>query len=674
MVSGRVLNTATGIGIAGVCVSDGEHVVLTDECGEYHLDAMPTSHPFIVVTAPSGYRPAPTSWVPTAQASTAGCDFLLEPAPERAAGSFSFAQITDLHVEAESPKLTSRQTLAADLATLVEQAGPAFIVASGDLTQTGAVDQLEACRDGLYSTSVPVFPMFGGHDGNSERYAGDGDGAATYARNYERVLGPVGRSIIWGDLHVVFLTNEEMLFLSAQDRMRLVAWLSTILRVHRDMPLVVVTHEPPTIAWLDQFAGYDLRLVLHGHCHTATTHTWRGITVAGTPPLTFGGCDRSPRGYRLITWDRGSLRHELRPLQSLRRAVAASNSAVRWERRISDIAIHAQPVVCGDAVLLSRAGESDLGGGGIIALAALDGSTQWDLDLGDGVRGEAARGDDTGAAQAAPGVLAAFDVATGVPRWRTELPGYPRRRILSSPLVSGDLVIAGEHFGYSAHDADTGRLRWLTRLEWRDGGSQYYQPIEFAGLIIAPDSRTAVVAMCREDGTVVWRTPVTQHHASTGPVDVGDGAFVVGHTPGEIASHSARDGRELWRRSLGEDAYLTAVEVYGSTIMAVLSTGAVQCRERSTGELRWTYRFGPDIVDMSPYTRGGSSASAKPVVIGDNVVAAGFDGVIVTISAADGSERARLDVGSPVTGLAAYSRGVIVVMADRSVVLVGVAA
>ena len=105
-MSGRVFDASSGAGtdvgaLAGVLVSNGEHVVRTDAGGRFVLPVEPGTHRFVTLTVPARFRAAEQRWYyPTAgwQRSRDDADFPLLPAPERAPRCFRLLHISDTHV------------------------------------------------------------------------------------------------------------------------------------------------------------------------------------------------------------------------------------------------------------------------------------------------------------------------------------------------------------------------------------------------------------------------------------------------------------------------------------------------------------------------------------------------------------------------------------------------
>ena len=230
-VEGQVRDASSQRGLENVPVSNGEHVVRTDADGRYALKVSPGAYRFIFVTVPDGYRPGEDFYRSTAgwTGDRNGVDFDLAPVPEAGRRTFSMAHISDTHVVLDEDRTPGRM-LSQDLRQLVREADPDLIVASGDLTDWGTLEELEQFRAAIESVSTPVLPMFGGHDGNQERFGDltvdelvalkhrreyakieeilkqrEGE---PFTRNYEQVLGPPYYSFDRGRWHFVLYSER----------------------------------------------------------------------------------------------------------------------------------------------------------------------------------------------------------------------------------------------------------------------------------------------------------------------------------------------------------------------------------------------------------------------------------------------------------------------------------
>ena len=257
-ISGTVYDTATGNGVGGVPVSNGEAVVRTDSVGRYALPVEPAGHRFITVTVPDRYRPQEAFFraLGSSRQPPDDADFPLIPAPERASREFSVAHISDTHVTVAaedrqqvaalmaagpppaddsqaalrwklftaSPghEYPSGEQLADDLRRVTAAAAPDLVIATGDLTNVGTLAQLRSYRAATESVPRPVFSVFGGHDGNEERI--EVEAGCTYTQRYETVLGPAYYSFDWGGRHFIVYATEDGFF-SAADQQRKERWL-----------------------------------------------------------------------------------------------------------------------------------------------------------------------------------------------------------------------------------------------------------------------------------------------------------------------------------------------------------------------------------------------------------------------------------------------------------------
>lgn len=118
-----------------------------------------------------------------------------ESLPPAAAGASEAAALRWKMKNISGKDLPDGAAFAADLHQAIVAASPDLVIATGDLTNVGTPGQLDQYHDAVRNAAVPVYSVFGGHDGNDERatYAPD----TGFTVNYERVLGPVWYSFDW---------------------------------------------------------------------------------------------------------------------------------------------------------------------------------------------------------------------------------------------------------------------------------------------------------------------------------------------------------------------------------------------------------------------------------------------------------------------------------------------
>ncbi|MDE2999524.1 MAG: PQQ-binding-like beta-propeller repeat protein [Gemmatimonadota bacterium] len=701
-VKGRVRDATSGTGLEGVPVSNGEHVVRTDSDGRYALDISPGGHRFVFVTVPDGFRPGEGFYRSTIgwTREQCGVDFELKRLSDGDRRTFSMAHISDTHVVLDEGRIQG-ETLSQDLRQLEREAHPDMMVASGDLTDWGTLEELEQFHAAIKSVSTPVLPMFGGHDGNHERFGDltvdelvalkhrreygkieeilkqrEGE---PFTRNYERVLGPPHYSFDRGRWHFVLYPNEDN-FYPARDRKRKEDWLwADLSQQPRDRKIVVFLHKPPSIPFLNALSRYRVELVMHGHWHSSKVFTRDGIVVAAVPPLCFGGLDTRPRGYRLVEFREKDFEFRLRPLTC---AGSPSPGAaddpippekdvkgfrLRWTHPLP-VGLHrAAPVCSGDRILASLADEGHPGQNGVACVDARSGALSWRVSTDTAVKNNVAVtppsatadiGTDLCAAVSVAGRIYAIETLSGQFRWKADLPGFPERWIYASPVIAGQTVYAGGKAGMGAYDLNTGEQRWYTPIEGGDGWPCYASPQVTGDLLILLLQRRGLMALNRRNGSVVWErtlgveNPYARPVVDGGLVVTGSGAPALhwyGGEPAQMAVLSACTGEVVWNRAMLPSRYPTGLAVRDDRFYVTTPDGAAFCFDLKSGALLWRFRTGYDLMDMVPARREVRSIFAKPVIYKDYLLICGGDGCVYILNARTGACVSRTTLGSPIT-------------------------
>ena len=662
-VRGRVMEDPSGRGLGGVLVSNGERIVQTDEEGRYALAVEPEAHRFVFVTVPDGFRAISGFYSPTRHWTDAqeGVDFWLAPAPERAAREFTLVQITDTHVVTEGDMLTSAEVLAESLQQLVREADPDMIVASGDLTNRGEFAELSRFREAVETVSTPVFPLFGGHDGNEERYEGISQGGYTFTRHFEAVLGPSYYSFDWGGRHFVFYPNEQSFF-SPADQERKETWFWADLELQPvGQEIVVVVHTPPPISFLEALSQYNVRLVLHGHLHSNKVFSYKEMVVAATPPFCFGGIDTSPRGYRVVRFGEEGAEVEIRALKPTGVSLPSGDTPVeiafdemglRWKQRLPGGLHRAAPVPAGDRLLLSLWDEGYPASNGVCCIEVGSGDLVWHARTDATVKNSVAVDDGICAAVSVTGRVHALEQASGRLLWHANLPGYPERWIYTSPVIADGTLYAGAKAGYAAFDLKTGEQQWYVPVEDSDNWLCYASPQVYEDLLILLVQRRGLMALDRQSGDVVWERQIGVEYPYPTPVVTGDLLVSGGDSSGE-ASHltalRAISGEVVWDKPILPAGYPTGLLVRDGLIYATTPEGEALCLDFNSGALLWRFQTGDSLLDMVPYRRGGQSILAAPVHFEDCLLICGCDGCLYALDAVSGECRGRSAFGSPIT-------------------------
>ena len=652
-VQGRVFDRDSGQGIGGVQVSNGEHIVESNEDGSYVLDVDEMAHVFVWITVPEAYKIRDGFFRRVSEVGDP-LDFPLVLAPARENPHFRMAQITDTHVEELEGGRSSREVLSQDLQELVRQARPDLIVHSGDLTNRGTLEQLRCVHQAIETIEPPVFPLFGNHDGSEEFTSRDGEHTCTH--NYGQIFGPAYYSFDWGGRHFVLYADVDRLFAPA-DQERKAAWLWADLALQpAGREIVVVVHMPPSMGFVEQLRRFNVVAVLYGHWHSSKVFSGAGIPVAATQSLCFGGIDTEPRGYRLLEFSERGIEVGYRALQGpvLQAAEPATVSlgdrelTLLWKTEIPGEIHRAAPVCWEDSILVSLRDE-DLGKvAGLRCLDAGTGQLRWQVHSGTSIKNSVAvDGKGLCALVSVSGRVWLLDAATGDEHWVVDLPGYPDRWVYLSPVIADGAVYVGAKEGYGKYDLSTGEQMWYAPLDSQDNFPFWASPLAFGELLIVLQQDRGLRALQRSNGEIAWEQELGVEYQYGTPVLAGD-LVVSGGDPKCLVALRAHTGEMVWNKEVLED-YPSGLATSGERIFASTPGGQIQCFDLRTGDLCWEFQTGIDLLDMTPYSRGKCSVLAAPVVWGERVVVGGNDGVLYLLDAASGACVSQTRFGAPIS-------------------------
>ncbi len=177
------------------------------------------------------------------------------------------------------------------------------------------------------------------------------------------------------------------------------------------------------------------------------------------------------------------------------------------------------------------------------------------------------------------------------------------------------------------------------RVSWRAsvgaGRGELMQPAVVENAVYAAAADGAVVRLAPDSGQVVWRSDV-KARISAG---VGSDGFTVAvaTTRGEIIALGA-DGKELWRTQVGGE--MRSPPLVGRGLVVVRSTDyRITALDAATGRRRWVYQRANVPLTLRSLT--------EMVVAGDTVIAGFPSGRLVALNAANGAVRWDVAVSEP---------------------------
>lgn len=513
-------------GRAGVGVSDGVDVVLTNASGEYLLPNLFQNPPFVFVTQPADVVKSPTTFYHFPRA-TDGPEtrfhFPLWPAAEVPSSTVYFAQMTDVH----TADTTDRQLQLAACREIYDMTPRVdFVISTGDLVNTGANDsEYQNYLPGVLAANVPFFNVVGNHDVQ---------GGANPVANFQNYFGPDYYSFDHGGIH--FVVRNVINTSARQD-----AWLQKDLALLSDgRPVVFFQHYPPTAAQLAQMDGWNVHSVYTGHWHTekavqsATTHS------INSPTLVMGGIDCSPAGFQLV-WlgSDGSVEKEWRyGGQSRRITVVSPAPGGQAHQREFPVIVNLYDT----SVKVVRAHWSVSNFGVVAGSGELTQESPWSWSA----RFDAGAGNYLGFSQI---TITATDAAGDV--WqKTENFGMDVVRP-ATPEPVGEWPM---FMGAPTHEGRTNvSLGVPMRLAWSlatGGDLDFSSPILAEGKLFLAlkarhtRARNGVIAVDPASGQVLWRrdTPQAINHTPA----YNSGILCVAEVGGRVLGLSASSGEIVW--------------------------------------------------------------------------------------------------------------------------------
>lgn len=152
------------------------------------------------------------------------------------------------------------------------------------------------------------------------------------------------------------------------------------------------------------------------------------------------------------------------------------------------------------------------------------------------------------------------------------------------------------------------------------------QPMSDSARIYAAGRNGDVVALDQENGRTVWRAR-TKLPLSAGP-GVGGDVVVVGSSDGDLVAFDKNSGEQLWQKKLSSEVVAPPLVARGVAVIRTVD-GFLRGLQAADGSESWKVQF--EVPRLS--LRG----NAPPIMYG-TVVIAGFDnGKVAAVSAANGA-------------------------------------
>lgn len=679
-VSGRIQLTPAG-DCSACHVSNGEQIVPAAPGGEFRLPWVNGRHRFLFVIPPDGYR-AVGRWYfdDNAIRNSSSIEFQLHQQPVKAGSDFSILHVTDFHVlegkesahgESEvGPKgfitdypneSTLREALLEYLAATPQVD---FVIATGDLTDAGDEESLAAVARVLNSLPVPVYTIFGGHDGNVERGAAAG-APGFYAANWARHLSPPYYSWHWRGRHFLSYVSESASYLDPISRELNEAFAAEDLRLFGDRyPVTVCSHKHP-YPWNEKvFHEHRVDSWLHGHFHCSRVMDERKIRVFSTGTPAFGMLDSNIAPAREIRFSAG--RTPVGPIVAPMRPIAPAETRHEpilhhaWSLPGKNLSRLAQPCVTPHGICCGFVDDSAGTDGGVICIDPASRETRWTTPLAGSVESPVVATGDRLIAATQIGSVACLDAKTGSILWRHNLPETYDRWVYSRPLVSGDKVYIGTTSCLACLRLSDGAPLWQFRHPKKssDAFAQFQGPLVRDGKLFLAgyrtgsflfDAATGAVLHANEDAAVRYTSRV----ASNGS------GYIIGSGIGELKCFDIATGKLRWEQRVAHNMVTSAFIPFAGALVGGTPDGLVCCSAYD-GTILSRRSFGPDVQRYVAYRNHVRSCPASPLADEEYLYAPSGDGYLNVLRGTQLDLVDRLRLESPITsGLSRTSDGIL---------------
>lgn len=420
-----------------------------------------------------------------------------------------FAWLSDIHIGSTTGSEDLRRSID-DINTMHDVA---FVVISGDITETGSDAELHEAYNLLCTLRKPWYAVPGNHDTKWSESGGTtfpklfGDDRFVFDHGGGRLIGlHQGPRMRMGDGH---WAPEDM------------RWLDSVLAAlpDRRIPLFFVTHYPVDSSisnWcemLNRVKSYNTLAILHGHGHRNRASDFNGIPgIMGRSNLR---ASASTGGYTI-----GEIRNDSLFVSERKPGISTS---LAWHalplKRSSDTAVCAPP----PDTLNSKYPRVEI---------------LWKTNVDWTIASSPVIADSMVYVSDASGAVRALRLADGSERWRFKTRGP----VFSTPSVANNRVVFGSaDSSIYCLDATSGKLLWTSRTRAAVVGSA-----TFSGNATFIGGSDRTFRAIHEKGNILWEYRGLRGFVETSPL-VYEGNVIFGAWDSHLYALSEQTGLPAWK-------------------------------------------------------------------------------------------------------------------------------
>lgn len=236
-----------------------------------------------------------------------------------------------------------------------------------------------------------------------------------------------------------------------------------------------------------------------------------------------------------------------------------------------------------------------------------------------------------------PGILAPLILpkAAFVPRWTVAFEKAKSKEayLHLKPAIDGKVIYAATHEGrLKAMDKQTGKVKWEKQLNEQLVSG----PVAALGRLVLATDKARIIVLHQKTGRELWRARVSGE-ALAAPLVI-ENRVLVKTIDGQLYAFDRETGEKVWVVDHGSSSLVLKAASspvrYGNLVLAGFADGKLDAIELDTGRVVWqrgiAYASGSSEVEKL------ADISATPVVRGDVVYIASYQGYLVAMSLRQG--------------------------------------
>ena len=498
--TGTVRCALTGKPLAGVPMTDGKHIVKTDENGAYTLPGWERARLIYADMLTNAHD----DWYCAIEEGKTVYDFALDLA--QVDGAHGFMHLSDTEIDDMSEENCAVWASFVREKAREEKLG--FIFHGGDICGDLGLPKHHRVMNSR-NMECPVRYCIGNHDFRGREY---GESV------YEEYYGPTWYSFDCGNVHYVVTAIRYGDFPCGYEPEDQWNWLLEDLKQKDpDKGLILFNHGCCMGRFMrpinqvmefnidkdgkeELLLSHGLMAVIFGHLHINYHGMVDGFHYICTNNPKMGGIDASPSGVHIVKIDENKNLSSRMAYWDERKFRTPEEAL--WSVKLPGGVLHSTPLVYENTLLLGITDDGWPKRSGVVRMDA-KGNQLWFFPTKNSVKNDIAVENGVVFAQDCDGNVYAIDAETGMEKWQTKVPlGVTFYNHCCVRVYQGK-VFAGGTRQLSALDMETGEILWSSEAQgWGEPSAN--RPVFYKNLIIIGAVWRRVYALDIETGEEVW--------------------------------------------------------------------------------------------------------------------------------------------------------------------------